>query len=66
MDCLEALYLLVPPERIEPSTSSLPMMCSTTEPWRQKVLYARQIKLHNIGITASEFFKEKWKKNKTL
>ncbi len=33
---VKALGLLVPPDRIELSTSSLPMMCSTTEPWRQK------------------------------
>lgn len=33
---------LVPPGGIGPPTSSLPMMCSTTEPWRHMLHTARK------------------------
>jgi hypothetical protein len=34
----ESKEKLEPPSGLEPETSSLPMKCSTTELWRQKIL----------------------------
>lgn len=48
----------MPPERIEPSTSSLPMMCSTTEPWRRN----RNNKLTQLTLLSKKIIK-KMKKN---
>ena len=60
----QSLYLLVPPERIEPSTSSLPMKCSTTEPWRQT--FRRKAILHICHIRAIRNFMKEAEKKKSL